>query len=48
MKYLIKKPDTFLDALNDDINTILHRNFDNLFPEYLFNQELKEWLCLLI
>lgn len=40
MKYLIKKPDTFLNALNDDINAILHRSFDNLFPEYIFHQEL--------
>ncbi len=39
MKYLIKKPDTFLDALNDDISSILHRNFDSLFPEYIFNKE---------
>lgn len=41
MKYLTKKPDTFLNAINDDINTILHRSFDNLFPEYLFNQEMQ-------
>ncbi len=41
MKYLIKKPDTFLNAINEDINSLLHRNFDNLFPEYLFNQEIK-------
>lgn len=41
MKYLIKKPDTFLNAINEDINSLLHRNFDNLFPEYLFNQEAK-------
>jgi len=39
MKYLIKKPDTFLNALNDDINSILHRSFDNLFPEYIFEKE---------
>lgn len=41
MKYLTKKPDTFLNAINDDINTVLHRSFDNLFPEYLFNQEVQ-------
>lgn len=40
MKYLIKKPDTFLNAINEDINCLLHRSFDNIFPEYLFNQEV--------
>ncbi|MDD3238024.1 MAG: Hsp20/alpha crystallin family protein [Candidatus Gastranaerophilales bacterium] len=40
MKYLIKKPDTFLNALNDDINSILHKSFDNMFPEYIFQKEL--------
>ena len=38
MKYLIKKPDTFLSMLNDDITSILHKSFDNLFPEYVFDQ----------
>ena len=41
MKYLIKKPDTFLNALNEDISAILQKSFDNLFPEYIFHQELK-------
>lgn len=41
MKYLIKKPDTFLSMLNDDISSILHKSFDNLFPEYVFEQEIK-------
>ena len=41
MKYLIKKPDTFLNMLNDDIASILHKSFDNLFPEYVFEQEMK-------
>lgn len=27
--------------LNDDINSILHKSFDNLFPEYVFEQEMK-------
>ena len=40
MKYLIKKPDTFFNALNNDINAILQKSFDNLFPEYIFHQEL--------
>ena len=40
MKYLIKKPDTFIRMLNDDISSILHKSFDNLFPEYIFEQEI--------
>ena len=40
MKYLIKKPETFLNTLNEDINSILQKSFDNLFPEYIFHQEL--------
>ena len=41
MKYLIKKPDTFISMLNDDITSILHKSFDNLFPEYVCEQEMK-------
>ena len=41
MKYLIKKPDTFLNVLNNDISAILQRSFDNLFPEYILQQEMK-------
>lgn len=41
MRYLIKKPDTFLNSLNNEINTILHRNFDTIFPEYAFQKEIK-------
>ena len=41
MKYLIKKPDTFISMLNDDITSILHKSFDNLLPEYVFEQEMK-------
>ncbi|MCD7879069.1 MAG: Hsp20/alpha crystallin family protein [Candidatus Gastranaerophilales bacterium] len=40
MKYLIKKPDTFFNVLNEDINAILQKSFDNIFPEYIFHQEL--------
>lgn len=40
MKYLIKKPETFLNTLNDDINAILQKSFDNMFPEYIFHKEL--------
>ena len=39
MKYLIKKPDTFFSTINDEIEHVLHKSFDNLFPEYLFNIE---------
>lgn len=39
MKYLIKKPESFIDNLNEDINAILHKSFDSLFPEYLFQKE---------
>ncbi len=41
MKYLIKKPDTFLSSLNEDINALVQKSFDNIFPEYIFHQELK-------
>lgn len=41
MKYLIKKPDTFLNSLNEDINALVQKSFDNIFPEYIFHKELK-------
>ena len=38
MKFLIKKtPDRFIRSVNDEITSILNRNFDSLFPEYVFN-----------
>lgn len=40
MKFLIKKtPDRFIRSVNDEIASILSRNFDSLFPEYLYNQD---------
>ena len=39
MKYLIKKPETFFNTINDEIEHVLHKSFDNMFPEYLFNIE---------
>ena len=37
MRFLIKKtPDTFLKTVNDEISSILNRNFGNLYPEYGF------------
>jgi HSP20 family protein len=42
MKFLIKKsPDGFIKSVNDEISSILNRNFDSLFPEYIFNEELE-------
>lgn len=41
MKYLIRKPDTFMSNLNDEINSLLKRNFDTVFPEYVFEREIK-------
>lgn len=40
MKFLVKKtPDTFIKSVNDEISSILNRNFDSLFPEYIFNDD---------
>lgn len=41
MKYLIRKPDTFMTNLNDEINSILKRSFDSVFPEYVLEREMK-------
>ena len=41
MKFLIKKsPDGFIKSVNDEISSILNRNFDSLFPEYIFTEDL--------
>ena len=43
MKFLIKKsPDGFIKSVNDEINTILNRNFDSLFPEFVYNEDYKD------
>ena len=40
MRFLIKKsPDGFIKSVNDEINTILNRNFDSLFPEFVYNED---------
>ena len=39
MKYLMRKPNTVLGTINDEIESVLHRTFDNMFPEYLFTKE---------
>lgn len=41
MKFLIKKsPDGFIKSVNDEISSILNRNFDSLFPEYIYNEDM--------
>jgi len=43
MKFLIKKsPDGFIKTVNDEINTILNRNFDSLFPEFVCNEDYSD------
>lgn len=40
MRFLIKKtPDTFLKSVNDEISSILNRNFGSLYPEYGFGED---------
>lgn len=39
MKYLIKRPETFITSINEEIHDILSKNFNTLFPEYLFQKE---------
>ena len=44
MKFLIKKtPDNFIKSVNDEISSILNRNFDSLFPEYIFSGEMDKY-----
>ena len=44
MKFLIKKsPDGFIKSVNDEISSILNRNFDSFFPEYIFNEEMDKY-----
>ena len=43
MKFLIKKsPDGFIKSVNDEISSILNRNFDSFFPEYIYNEAEEE------
>ena len=40
MKFLIKKtPDNFIKSVNDEIASILNRNFDSMFPEFIRDEE---------
>ena len=42
MKFLIKKsPDSFIKSVNDEISSILNRNFDSFFPEYIYNEDME-------
>ncbi len=44
MKFLIKKsPDGFIKSVNDEISSILNRNFDSFFPEYILNEETDKY-----
>ena len=44
MKFLIKKsPDNFIKSVNDEISSILNRNFDSFFPEYIYNEEMDKF-----
>lgn len=43
MKFLIKKtPDNFIKSVNDEISSILNRNFDSLFPEFINDEDIAE------
>ena len=43
MKFLIKKtPDRFIRSVNDEISSILNRNFDSLFPEFIHYEEMAD------
>ena len=43
MKFLIKKsPDNFIKSVNDEISSILNRNFDSFFPEYILNEGMDD------
>ncbi len=42
MKFLIKKkPDGFIKSVNDEITSILNRNFDSFFPVYIYNDDIE-------
>lgn len=47
MKFLIKKsPDGFIKTVNDEISSILNRNFDSLFPEYMYSADEMDKLAI--
>ena len=43
MRFLIRKtPDNFIKSVNDEISSILNRNFDSLFPEFINDEDVAE------
>jgi len=47
MKFLIKKtPDCFIKSVNDEIASILNRNFDSMFPEFISGGEEMDKLAM--
>ena len=43
MKFLIKNtPDSLIKSVNDEIGTILSRNFDSFFPEFISRAETED------
>ena len=43
MKFLVKKtPDSFIKTVNEEINSILNRNYESLFPDFLINEVQNE------
>ena len=41
MRFLVKKaPDNFIKSVNDEISSILNRNYDSLFPEFLQDEDM--------
>ena len=47
MKFLIKKsPDGFIKTVNDEISSILNRNFDSLFTEYMYSADEMDKLAI--
>ena len=43
MKLLIKKaPDSFIKSVNDEISSILNRNFDSLFPDFIQEEDMQD------
>lgn len=35
-----KTPDNFIKSVNDEISSILNRHFDNLYPEYGYDEDM--------
>ena len=41
MKFLVRQtPDNFIKSVNDEISSILNRHFDNLYPEYGYDETM--------